>query len=223
MRNHPDPAIDADDITSETFTIAFTKREEIRELEKLLGWLLTTARNLTIAEIRNSERRMRHLAIESLDDLPISKRDALFAPSLLKTDAEQNETNWHRVTQLLRLIPDKNREIVELMLDGLRPREVAKAIGSTAGSVQKRWERLIAWLKPVALNLDVLMSCLSEENDRKILDRYLDGQLLSEIAKAIGLSRSTVEETLKRVIKQWKKAVKQNFTDPVSAMVDNER
>ena len=98
MRNHPDPAIDADDITSKTFAIAFTKREEIREPEKLLGWLITTARNLTIAEIRNSERRVRHLAVESLDDLPISKRDAPLS-TLLKTDAEQNEASWHLVTQ----------------------------------------------------------------------------------------------------------------------------
>ena len=224
MRNHPDPAVDADDITSETFAIAFTKREEIREPEKLLAWLLSTARNLAIAEIRNSERRMRHLAIESRDNLSISERDTLFASTLLKTDADQNETNRYLVTQLLRLIPDKDREIVELRLDGLRPREIAQTIGSTVGSVQKRWERLITWLKPVGLNLDALMSCLSDENDRKIMERSLDEQPLSEIAKAIGVSRSTVEETVKRVRTQWKKAVKQNSTDPVSAMmIKNER
>ena len=223
MRNHPDPAVDADDITSETFAIAFTKREEIREPEKLLAWLLSTARNLAIAEIRNSEGRMRYLAIESRDNLSISERDTLFASTLLKTDADQSETNRYLVVQLLRLIPDKDREIVELVLDGLRPREIAKTIGSTAGSVQKRWERLIAWLKLVALNLDALMSCLPDENDRKIMERYLDGQPLSDIVKAIGLSRSTIEQTVKRVIKQWKKAAKDNPTDPVSEMVKKER
>ena len=81
----------------------------------------------------------------------------------------------------------------------------------------------MAWLKPVVLNLDALMSCLSDENDRKIMERYLDEQPLSEIAKAIGISRSTIEETVKPVRTQWKKAVKQNSTDPVSAMVKNER
>lgn len=51
------------------------------------------------------------------------------------------------------------------------------------------------------------------------MERYLDGQSLSEIAKAIvGISRSKVEETVKRVIKQWKKAAKDNPTDPVSAV-----
>ena len=143
--------------------------------------------------------------------------------TLLKTDAEQNEASWHLVTQLLHLIPDKDREISELMLDGLRPREIAKAIGSTAGSVQKRWERLIAWLKPVVLNLDVLMNCLPEEKDRWIMERDLDEQPLSEIAKAIPTSRSKVEETVKRVIAQWKKAARDNPADPVSEMVKNER
>ncbi len=53
---------------------------------------------------------------------------------------------------------------------------------------------------------------------------YLDGQSLSEIAKAIvGISRSEVEETVERVIAKWKKAAKQNPTDPVSAMVKKER
>ena len=86
MRNHPDPAVDADDITSETFAKAFTKRKEIREPEKFLGWLLSTTRNLTIAEVRKSETRMKHLAIESLDNLSISERDTLFASTLLKLD-----------------------------------------------------------------------------------------------------------------------------------------
>ena len=36
MRNHPDPAVDADDITSETFTKAFNKRKEIRRTGKVV-------------------------------------------------------------------------------------------------------------------------------------------------------------------------------------------
>ena len=163
------------------------------------------------------------MVIESLDNLSISERDTLFASTLLKIDANQNEANWHLVAQILHLIPDKDREIVELRLDGLRPREIAQTIGSTVGSVQKRWERILEWLIPIALNLDTLVDCLPEEKDRWVMERYLDGQSLSEIARAIGLSRFTIEQTVKRVIKEWKKAAKQNPADPVSAMVDNER
>ena len=142
---------------------------------------------------------------------------------LVVTDTERTEANRYLVAQLLRLLQDKDREIVELMLDGFKPKEIANAIGSTPGAVQKRWERLIKWLKPIVFNLEALMNYLPEANDRKLMERYLDGQPLSEIAKAIGISRSDIEKRVKRVIAQWKKAATQNPTDPVSAMVGEER
>ena len=120
--------------------------------------------------------------------------------------------------QLLRLLSEKDREIVELILDGFTPREIAETIDSTPGAIQKRWERLTAWMGPIELHLDELMNCLPEE-DRKIMERYLDGQPLLEIAKAIGISRSDVEQIVKRVIAQWKKAAKQNPTNPVSTIM----
>ena len=223
MRNHPDPAVDTDDITSKTFTRAFNKRAEIREPENLLGWLLITARNLTIDEIRNLDRKTRHLSVESLDSLSVNENDVPFASMLAKIETERTETNRYLVAQLLQLLENKDREIVELMLDGLKPKEIADTINSTPGAVQKRWERLIKWLKPIAFNLDALTNCLPEENDRKIMERYLDEQPLSKIAKSIPTSRSKVEETVERVIKQWKKAAADNPMDPVSAMVQKEK
>ena len=59
--------------------------------------------------------------------------------------------------------------------------------------------------------------------NRWIMERYFDGQSFSEITEALGVSRSTIEETVKRVIAQWKKAAKDNPKDPVSAMVKKER
>ena len=59
--------------------------------------------------------------------------------------------------------------------------------------------------------------------NRWIMERYFDGQSFSEITEVLGISRSTVEETVKRVIADWKKAAKDNPTDPVSAMVKKER
>lgn len=223
MRNHPDPAVDTDDIASETFTRAFNKRKEIREPEKLLGWLLTTARNLTIGEIRNLERRTRHLSVESINSLSVNEKGASFASMLAETNTEQTKANRYRIAQLLRLLEDQDRDIVELMLDGLKSKEIADTIGSTPGAVQKRWERLIKWLRPIAFNLDALIEDLPEEKDRKIMERYLDGQPLSEIAKAIGISRANVEKRVKHVIAQWKKSVEKNPMDPISGMIDDQK
>lgn len=109
------------------------------------------------------------------------------------------------------------------MHDGFSPREIAETIDSTPGAVQKRWERLIAWLRPIGLHLDALVDCLPEEDERKIMERYLDGQSLSDIAKAIGISRSAIERTVKHVIAEWKNAAKRNPANPVAGMAHNER
>ena len=154
IQNHSDPIVDADDITSETFIRTFNKRKEIQEPESLVGWLLTVARNLAIDNIRASERRTRHLSIQPLDNLSVREEDVPFASIIAETDAEQMEVKRYLTMQLFRLLPERDREIADLRLDGFSPKEIAEAIGSTSGAVQKRWERLTAWLSPVAVHLD---------------------------------------------------------------------
>ncbi len=194
----------------------------------MLRWLLKIATNLTRNEIRDAEKRRRteHTTLESLESLSINERNAHYATSLSETDAEQAEANRYLARQLLCLLQGKNRKVLELKLAGAEIKEIAETVGPNAVAVQKRWERILEWLIPIGLNLEELMDCLPEENDRKIMERYLDGQPLSEIVKAmkaIGISRSTIEKTVKRVIAQWKKAAQDNPTDPVSEMVNNER
>ena len=220
--NHPDTVVDPDEITNETFTKAFNKRKEIQEPEKLLEWLVKVAKNLMIDKIRRARTQTRRLSAMSVGNFSDLEKEVLFASTLAETDTEQYEADRYLVAQLLRLLRDKDREIVEFMLDEIAPKEIAATINSTPGAVQKRWERSREWLEPIARNLDALVDCLPEENDRWIMERYLDGQPLLEIAKAIGISPSDVERRVKRVIAQWKKAAKDNPTDPVSA-IPNER
>jgi len=225
MWNHPDPAVTAEDMTQETFIKAFTERKTLREPEKLRGWLFTIARNLTLNEIRNAGKRRRagDSPLESIDNLSIGESEAPFATFLAETDAEQAEAERYLVRQLLCLLQGKDRKVAELKDAGAEIEEIAEIVGPNVEAVQKRWERILEWLIPIALNLDALVNCLPEEKDRWVMERYLDEQSLSEIAKAIvDISRSEVEETVKGVIKQWKEAAKENPTDPVSAMVKEE-
>ena len=218
VRNHED----AEEITNDTFIKAFNKREEIREPEKLLVWLRSTARNLAIDSIRRSRQQVRHLPIELFGILSDHQEDMRSASILAETSMKLNESNRSLAKQLLCLLSDRDREIVEL-IDELSPREIAEVIGSTAGAVQKRWERIIEWLRPVGIHLDALIDCLQEERDRRIMELYLDGQPLSVITKTIGVSDSTVERTVKCVIAQWRKASRLSPTNPVSAMANNEK
>jgi len=224
MWDYPDPIIDAYDITGETFTKAFDafkNGKEIQDPEELSGWLITIARNLTIDKIRRAARRARYLPTESLDAFSDSERQVPFASSLSEFDSQQKAANQDIKGQLYRLLSDKDREVAGLM-DDLTPKEIAEVLGSTPGAVQKRWERLIAWLRPVAIHLDALIECLPEARDRWVMERYLDGQPLSTIEKAIGISHSAIEETVKCVRAAWKKAAEENPMDPVSVMVEKE-
>lgn len=212
-----------DGITSDTFIKALKKRKEIQEPEKLLEWLVKVADNLMIDAIRKS-RQKRGLAVVPLDTLSNSERETLIAG----TDAEAKEV---LEAQLFRLLQDQDREIVDLLLDQLKPKEIAEVITSTSEAnkkktpeaVQKTWERIRKWLIPIACNLEALVDCLPEEKDRWIMERYFDGQPLSEITEALGISPATIEKTVKRVIADWKKAAKDNSTDPVSAMAKKRR
>ena len=180
---------------------------------------------LTLNEIRDAKRRRQtgYTFVESLESLSVNEGEAHYATSLAETDAEQTEAERYLVRQLLCLLQGRDREVVGLMHKGFTTQEIAESINATPDAVQKRLERIRKWLIPIARNLDALTNCLPAEKDRKVMERYLDGQSLSEVAKAIGISRSKVEETVKRVIKQWKKAAAENPTDPVSAMVKKER
>ncbi len=221
--NHPDTVVDPDAITNETFLKAFNKRKQIGEPEKLLEWLIKVAENLMIDEIRKS-RQKRRLAVETVGTFFHVEKKQPFATSLAETDAEQAEAEREQIAQLLRLLEGPDREIVVFMRNGLSQKAIAQNMDTTPGAVEKRWKRLRIWVLPVMRYLEALINCLPEDRDRKIMERYfLDVQPLSEIAKALGISHATVKETVKRVIADWKKAAKDNSTDPVSAMVKKER
>ncbi|MDE0683729.1 MAG: sigma-70 family RNA polymerase sigma factor [Candidatus Poribacteria bacterium] len=225
--NHPDTVVDPDEITNNTFLIAFNKRKQIGEPEKLLEWLVTAAQNLMIDAIRKSRQR-RRLPTTPLDTLSVSEREALYDASMrAETDTAQTEAHRYWEEQLLRLLiyMDKDREVVVIARDErLNPAQIAERGDSKAGAIQKRQERLIKWANPVMQHLDALIDCLLDEKDRNVMERYfLDQQSFSEITEALGISRSTIEETVERVIADWKKAATDNPTDPVSAMVKKEK
>lgn len=227
-QNHPDTVVDPDAITNDTFLKALEKRKRIGEPEKLVGWLVTAAKNLTIDKIRRADTQTRRLPTTPLDRLFVGEREALYdASRRAETDTARTEAYRYREEQLLRLLTymDKDREIVLLVRDErLNPAQIAERNGSTADAIQKRQERLIKWTNPVIQNLNALIDCLLDEKDRNIMERYfLDRQSFSEITEALGISRSTIEKTVERVIKDWKKAATDNPTDPVSAMVKKEK
>ena len=193
---------DADEITNQTFLKAFNKREMIKYPDKLVGWLYATAKNAAIDHIRAKQREA-DLMLISLDNVD-GERKAAEASMLAAQQAQQTETEHYLLRRLLRLLSEKDLEVVEHLLDDLKPKQIAEAIGSTAEAVQKRLERMREWLRPIAHQLDELIDNLPSE-EQKIMERYLDNQPLEEISEKEGISPTDVEVCVKRVVKRWKR------------------
>ena len=113
---------------------------------------------------------------------------------------------------------NKDREIIEYLLDGLKPKQIAEEIGSSAEAVQKRWERMREWLQPIAQQLDELLDSLPPQ-EQKVMERYLDNQPIKEISEKLGISPTDVETCVKRVIRQWKKTLTQKVTTSTTTKV----
>ncbi|RKU29607.1 hypothetical protein C6497_05575 [Candidatus Poribacteria bacterium] len=59
-------------------------------------------------------------------------------------------------------------------------------ISRTAAAVQKRVECIFKWLRPIAYQLDELIDNLPPQ-ERKIMERYLDNQLLEKISEKLSI------------------------------------
>ena len=168
-----------------------------------MSWLYKTAKNAAIERLRARQRDVHQMPdLVSLDNLDAEREAA--AASIFA--AQQIETDQYLLTSLLRLLTEKDREVVEYLLDGLKPKQIAEVIDSTPEAVQKRWERILKWLSPIAHRLDELLNNLPPQ-ERKIMERYLDNQPLEEISEKLSISPTDVEVCVKRVIKRWKKTV----------------
>lgn len=197
---------DAEEVTNETFLKAFNNRETIKCPEQLIGWLYKTAKHTPIDHKRTKLREGKHVyEFVSLDH---EDGESIAAASMLAERQEkQTETNQYQLTRLLRLLSEKEREIVDYKIEGLKPKQIAEKIGSTPEAVQKRWERLLKWLRPVANQLDELINNLPPQ-DQKVMERYLDNQPIEEISKNLCISPTDVQTCAKRVIREWKKTAK---------------
>lgn len=226
MHNYPDPAIGPEDVTSEVLVTAVEKREQVKKPEKLKGWLMALARNRVLDYMRALERW--DVSFQSLEGLPAEEREAAFASMVAETDASTAEANRHLVMQLLQILEGQkkvnpqDREIIECLRDGLPWDEIGEQTDLKSETARKRWQRLCAWLRPVLQHLDELVSCLASEGDRALMERYLEGERVSEIAAVLGISTSAVEKRVKTVVEGWKAAAKKAPDDPVSEIVKSE-
>lgn len=126
----------ADDLLQDFWLRIHLARHTYRPSEPLLPWMYAIARRVRIDQFRrNRNRAGREMQVEKLPDLP--------APNAAEADGVDFET-------LLAALPESQREvIVMLKVSGLSVEEVARATGSSAGSVKQKAHRAYEKLRTI--------------------------------------------------------------------------
>lgn len=123
-----DPA-DVDDIVAETLLVLWRRLDDVPAAAEL-PWCYNVARNC-VANLRRSTHRRVRLTLRLADELHPTDRDG---PA-----AEGGQDHLHAA---LAALPAKEREVVMLWAwEGLAPREIAVALGTSANAVSLRLSR----------------------------------------------------------------------------------
>lgn len=118
----------ADDLLQDFWLRIHSARQTYRPSEPLLPWMYAIARRVRIDQYRRTRNRSgREMQVDRLPDVP-----APVSGAASSVDFEK----------LLAALPESQREvIVMLKVSGLSVEEVARATGSSAGSVKQKAHR----------------------------------------------------------------------------------
>lgn len=216
LRNYED----AEEIANDTFSRAFRKMENLRDPAKLLRWLYTIARNLALNRQRDEDRRLAGTELLVYEESPAEEYTMLLtgdiaAVNIHRISGQSQENSEREITlkRLIHLLPEKDRQVMKCYYFDERPqKEIAELMNTTLKSVEHRLARTRNLLKTIVSQLGDLLSLLSSEESmmmgRYLLDRFSH----EEIAELVGISPQDVADSLRRVMKRWKKIIANQAT-----------
>ena len=122
-------AMDAEDITSETFVRAWTSKREIR-METLKGYLLTIARHVFLEQLRKEKRQV---VLEDVHSDPQPGPERQVAAHLA----------WLQVRQAISQLPEVDRTAFVLRVEHELPyEEIARVLGVSLTAVKVKVHRV---------------------------------------------------------------------------------
>ena len=206
---------DAEEIAQDAFLKAFETLHQLSEAAKFPAWLRTIARNLARDRLRGTRRRGYQVPFDDTQSRYIG--DAVDYRSTEQRAIEQ--TRAILGTRLLRLLPPKDRRVMELhYCEGATYKAIAALTNATERAVGNRVRRVRKLLNIVGNRLDDWLLSPDEEatesidlltvipeNEAKMVERYLLDQFsLAETAQSLHVSPRVVVKGLKHAMKVWK-------------------
>jgi len=134
-------AHDGEEVIQETFLALFQHLQRGKSRENLQGWIFRVAHNLGLKQFDRNLRRSRRL-VTGEDEVAKAHAD-------LRPNPEQQLVNGERRKRLLavlRALPEQDRWCLNLRLEGLRYREIARVLGMSLGAVSISLTRSLARL-----------------------------------------------------------------------------
>jgi len=129
----------AEDATQTTFMRAFAGLRSCKDRGRFHAWLFTIAHNVIVDTHRSSRPSSSIDWVDEMADSADSPEDlAIAATELL------------RVTALLAKLPDLQREVVELRLQGLTDKEIANILGKSHQAIRAAQYRALLQLRTLA-------------------------------------------------------------------------
>ncbi len=126
---------DAEDITSQTFLIAFEFFDRFRQDEHFASWLFTIARNKAMDHFR---KRKNTSSIDEIEDIPVEND-----PLIGVIQSEQTAV----LSILIQALPEEDRELLRLrFLAEMSFPEIAHNLNRNEEAVKKSIYRLLARL-----------------------------------------------------------------------------
>jgi RNA polymerase sigma-70 factor, ECF subfamily len=127
---------DAEDVVQEVFLATVRSRERLNDVRDLTAYLFVS---LHRAAGRCALRRMRAVPASS------AAADEAVAPL---EQADCDSPDWHRLHQAVRALPEEQRQVVALKVDGgLTFAQIAKVVGVSISTAASRYQYALRKLK----------------------------------------------------------------------------
>jgi RNA polymerase sigma-70 factor, ECF subfamily len=137
------PVADAEEIVQEVFLSLFRHLQKGRSRRNLRGWIFCVAHHLTLKR-RHANQRM-PVASEEQAEIAAQRTD----PGLNPEDACWETQRRQRLLGVVRALPDVDQACLHMRAEGLRYREIARALGISLGSVSMSLARSLGKLTRV--------------------------------------------------------------------------